>query len=284
MMAEARSDKKIGLALSGGGARGLAHIGVLKVLEEAHVPIDYISSTSMGSIIGAGYAYGISPAELETTALRFSHIRQMVRMVDLAGGRRGLLAGKNVKSFLSEILGAETQFSDLRIPLAICSVDLDKGTEQVFTKGNVLDAVMASIAVPGIFTPQVVDEHNLVDGGVMNNLPVDHLRALGAEFVIAVDVMHHDFSQLGITNRTTPFAITPTITFQEVYRYVAMMISEMTRLRLTLDSPDILIQPEIPNDLYAFGGFNRPNEAIKAGEDAAKRSLPDIINALVLPG
>ncbi|MGB8252155.1 MAG: patatin-like phospholipase family protein, partial [Anaerolineaceae bacterium] len=270
----------IGLALSGGGARGLAHIGVLKVLEEAHVPIDYISGTSMGSIIGAGYANGSTPAELESIASRFSHIRQLIRMVDLAGGRRGLLDGKHVRAFLTEIIGAKTNFSDLRIPLSICSVDLNSGREKIFTEGNVLDAVMASIAVPGIFVPQVVQDHNLVDGGVINNLPVDHVRALGAEFIIAVDVMHHDFSQFGSDNRSTSFSITPTASFQEVYRYIAMMISEMTRLRLVLDAPNIIIRPDLPNDLHIFGGFTRAADAISAGENATRLALADIENSL----
>lgn len=280
-MIKINTDSKVGLALSGGGARGLAHIGVLKVLVEAHIPIDVISGTSMGSIIGAGYANGLSPSELESIALRFSHIRQLIRMVDLAGGRRGLLNGKHVRAFLTEIIGDTTKFSDLRIPLSICTVDLDTGREKIFTEGNVLDAVMASIAVPGIFVPQVVHDHRLVDGGVMNNLPVDHTRNLGAGFIIAVDVMHHDFSQFVSGNRGTSFSIAPTISFQEVYRYVAMMISEMTRLRLALDTPNILIQPALPNNLHVFGGFNRANDAILAGEKAATLALPEIQNYLI---
>jgi NTE family protein len=279
-MTKTRSQYNIGLALSGGGARGLAHIGVLKVLEGAHIPISFISGTSMGSIIGAGYSNGSSPAELEAIALRFSHVRQLIRMVDLAGGRRGLLDGKHVRNFLAEIIGNDTDFSELRIPLSICAVDLNTGKEIIFTEGKVLDAVMASIAVPGIFVPQVVQDHHLVDGGVMNNLPVDHVRALGAAYVIAVDVMHHDFSQFGSGNRSASFSITPTVTFQEVYRYVAMMISEMTRLHLELDAPDILIQPDLPNDLHAFGGFTRATAAISAGEKAAKLALPEINNTI----
>jgi NTE family protein len=280
MKTTSRSAPRIGLALSGGGARGLAHIGVLKVLEEAKIPIDFISGTSMGAIIGACIARGMHSNEIEAVTIRFSSVRQLIRMVDLAGGRRGLLAGNHVRSFLGDILGADTKFDQLKIPLSVCSVDIDLGQEKVFTEGNVLDAVMASIAVPGMFAPQVVAEHQLVDGGVMDNLPVDHVRELGAEFVIAVDVMRHDFSRMGTTTRAELFTLTPTVSFQEVYRYVAMMISEQTRLRLLLDTPDILIQPELPNDLFAFGGFSRAEEAITSGEKAARLSLPDILNAL----
>jgi NTE family protein len=271
---------KIGLVLSGGGARGLSHIGVLKVLEESEIPIDFISGTSMGAIIGACIARGMHSAEIETLTIRFSNVRQLIRMVDLAGGRRGLLAGNHVRTFLADIIGSNTKFDQLKIPLSVCSVDIDQGKEKVFTEGNILDAVMASISVPGMFAPQVVNEHQLVDGGVMDNLPVDHVRDLGAEFVIAVDVMRHDFSKMGTNKRAELFALTPTVSFQEVYRYVAMMVSEQTRLRLLLDTPDILIQPELPNDLFAFGGFSRAEEAITAGEKAARLSLPDILNSL----
>jgi NTE family protein len=275
-----QTNPKIGLALSGGGARGLAHIGVLKVLEEAEISIDFISGTSMGAIIGACIARGMHAAEIEAVTVKFSNVRQLIRMVDLAGGRRGLLAGNHVRSFLGEVIGAETKFDQLKIPLSVCSVDIDQGDEKVFTEGNILDAVMASIAVPGIFAPQVVNDHQLVDGGVINNLPVDHVREMGAEFVIAVDVMRHDFSRMGSGTRAELFALTPTVSFQEVYRYVAMMVSEQTRLRLLLDTPDILIQPELPNDLFAFGGFSRAAEAILAGEQSARLSLPGILNSL----
>jgi NTE family protein len=234
----------------------------------------------MGAIIGACTACGMHSAEIEAVTIRFSNVRQLIRMVDLAGGRRGLLAGNHVRTFLADIIGSDTKFDQLKIPLSVCSVDIDQGKEKVFTEGNILDAVMASIAVPGMFAPQVVNEHQLVDGGVMDNLPVDHVRELGAEFVIAVDVMRHDFSKMRSGNRAEIFALTPTVSFHEVYRYVAMMISEQTRLRLLLDTPDILIQPELPNDLFAFGGFNRAVEAIAAGEKAARLSLPDILKSL----
>jgi NTE family protein len=284
MKSDNRPTRKIGIALSGGGARGLAHIGVLKVLEKAQIPIDYISGTSMGAIIGACIARGMSPSEIEAMAKNFSSVRQLVRMVDLAGGRRGLLAGNHVRNFLSDVIGADTDFNQLKIPLAICSVDLEDGSEMVFTQGNVLDAVMGSIAVPGIFAPQLVNQRQLVDGGVKNNLPVDHVRALGAEFIIAVDVMHHDFTKLGTSSKFELFSVTPAASFQEIYRFVAMMVSEQTRLRLLLDVPDILIQPELLNDLLSFGGFSRAGEAISAGEKAAGLCLPEILSSLEISG
>jgi NTE family protein len=283
MASEIRPPRKIGLALSGGGARGLAHIGVMKVLEQSHIPIHFVSGTSMGAIIGACLAKGMSAAEIEGVATKFSNIRQLIRMVDMAGGRRGLLAGSRVREFLSDLIGADIEFSDLRVPLALCSVNLEDGSETVFTHGNVLNAVMASIAVPGIFSPQRVDDCQYVDGGVKNNLPVDHVREFGAEFVIAVDVMHYDFAKLGTTAKSEHFSVIPPVSFQEIYRFVAMMISEQTRLRLLLDTPDILITPEIPDDLLSFGGFNRAGEAISAGEKAAKQALPELLNKLDLP-
>ena len=116
-----RPTQKIGLALSGGGARGLAHIGVYKVLDDAGIPIDYISGTSMGAIIGACIARGIRPAEINAIAQKFSKTRQLIRMVDLAGGRRGLLSGKHVRAFLADILGVDTDFKQLQICLLYTS-------------------------------------------------------------------------------------------------------------------------------------------------------------------
>jgi NTE family protein len=284
MANEVSSTRKIGLALSGGGARGLAHIGVYKILEQIPIPIDFISGTSMGAIIGACIAKGMSAAEIEAVTTKFSHVRQLIRMVDMAGGRRGLLAGNRVRELLSDVIGPEIKFSELKTPLAVCSVNLDDGSETVFTQGNVLNAVMASIAIPGVFTPQIVNDCQYVDGGVKNNLPVDHVRELGAEFIIAVDVMNHDFTKLGTTARTDHFSVTPPASFQEVYRFVAMMISEQTRLHLLLDTPDILITPELSNDMLSFGGFSRAVETISAGEKATKQVLPELLSKLDLPG
>ena len=137
----------IGLALSGGGAHGLAHIGVLSVLERRHIPIDCLSGASMGGLIAAAYASGMTPSMLATLALRMSRVRRLIRLVDLRPPHRGLLAGTKLRAFLGQFIPPEMTFADLRLPLALEAVDLRSGEEVALTDGPVLDAVMATSSV-----------------------------------------------------------------------------------------------------------------------------------------
>jgi len=181
------SSRKVGLALSGGGARGLAHIGVLKVLEQEGVPIDYLAGASMGGLIAAGYAAGLIPDFLEQEALRMGNIRRLLALADRSLPRRGLFEGQKVRQYLAGHLGDRT-FDDLRLPLALVAVDLNGGREVILRDGPVVDAVRATISLPGVFTPVERDGQLLVDGGLLNNLPADVVRQMGADVVIAVDV------------------------------------------------------------------------------------------------
>jgi NTE family protein len=136
----------VGLTLSGGGARGLAHIGVLKVLERRAVPIDCISGASMGGVLAAAYASGLSPQMLESLALRMARLRRLVRLVDLRPPRRGLLAGTKLRSYLAQFIPPGLTFADLRLPLALEAVDLRTGEEVALAEGPVLDAALATSA------------------------------------------------------------------------------------------------------------------------------------------
>jgi NTE family protein len=206
---------KIGLVLGGGGALGFAHIGVLKVLEEARVPIDYIVGTSMGSIIAGLYAGGMSPDEIQSFLQsldwnevmsdetprqelffrRKSEDQRYLFEMGMSWGRSkmgtGMAAGQklnNVLQYMALRSVAITNFNDLPIPYRAVATDLESGTAYVIDHGDLAQAMRASMAVPGAFTPARIDGRILVDGGIVNNLPVDVAKAMGADIVIAVDV------------------------------------------------------------------------------------------------
>ncbi len=141
---DASNRPKIGLALGGGGARGLAHIGVLKVFERSGIPIDFLTGTSMGGIIAGAYAAGISPAELEAEAERMTHVSSMMRLVDLSGPRRGLIEGKHIRAYLCDLLGKDTTIENLSIPLALPAVDLVSGQQVVLRQGLLVEAVQVA--------------------------------------------------------------------------------------------------------------------------------------------
>jgi NTE family protein len=171
----------VGLVLSGGGARGFAHIGTLRVLERQGVTIGALAGTSMGAIIAALYASGLDADALQELA----HSVTWRDVIDLSF-QAGLLKGEKLKTLLSEHL--PERFSDLAIPLAVTCTDVESGQEVVFTGGDLISAVRASSCFPGAFEPVQIDGRTLADGGICNNLPVDALALMGATFTIASDV------------------------------------------------------------------------------------------------
>ena len=177
---------RIGLALGGGFARGLAHIGVLKVLEEANIPVDFIAGTSVGSVIGAAYASGMSAKELE-------EIAALVRVKDFSRwtfSRFGLFSNDKMAIFLSKILRCKT-FEDLRIPLAVAATDIISGDAVVFTSGDLVDPVRASCAYPGMFLPVNINGRLYVDGLLAHAVPAMPLRQMGAEKVLSIYLSSH---------------------------------------------------------------------------------------------
>jgi NTE family protein len=265
--------QRLGLALSGGGARGLAHIGVLKVLERESIPIHCLSGASMGGIIAAAYASGTSAEALETEAIRMGGLRELVKLVDIRPPRRGLLAGENVRHYLSQLIPDGMSFDQLRIPLALKSVDLQRGVEVDLTEGLVIDAVLATSAFPGIFPPFTRGGMHLVDGGVLNNLPVDLLKRLGAEVTMAVNVSPSFHGKANIPSPS--LARLPNFAF-DVYLTVVLMTRTITQTRLKEQPPHILIEPDIPISFGLFSGFTHPHRVIEIGEQAAEAALPQI--------
>jgi NTE family protein len=275
----------VGLALGGGGARGLAHLGVLRVLEANNLPVHRIAGTSMGAIIGALYASGVSLDTLETEARQGGKLSRLIHLVDLEM-REGsyLFKGNRIRKLLAQYIGEERQFSELRLPFAAVTVDLLTGREVVVRQGSVVDAVRASMAVPGVFAPVEIANTLLADGGVLNNVPVDVARQMGANVVIAVDVLP-DFSS---NQPGEPAVVQPLkprrapAAYQMLWNVQAIMISAITNTRLAACPPDVIIRPELPTDLDLLIGFHRPLEAIAAGEKAAQEALPRILD-LVQP-
>lgn len=269
------SSRKVGLALSGGGARGLAHIGVLKVLEQAGVPVDFLAGTSMGGLIAAAYAAGLSPEFMEQEALRMASLRRLLALADPTMLQGGLFEGQKVREYLSDHLG-DCTFDQLRLPLTLVSVDLNSGETVYLNQGRVADAVRATIALPGLFTPVERGGQLLVDGGLLNNLPTDVVRRMGADVVIAVDVASdkeatHSLSELLRRRRYIPNGLVETM--EVLYRSLAVMMAESNRRRLEETDPELIILPAIRPGVTALTGFTRAAEIIAAGEEAAHQAL-----------
>jgi len=178
---------KIGYALGGGAARGLSHIGVLKVLREHGITPDIIVGTSIGAIIGALYAGGLEPDDIEKLVLGLDW-KRLVYLFDMTLPLSGLLQGKRVVSLLRSILGDLT-FPQLRCDFACVATDIINGEQVVLSDGSLVEAVRASISIPGIFTPVPIKGRYLVDGGLINTVPVSVCREMGAEYVVGVNVV-----------------------------------------------------------------------------------------------
>ena len=178
--------KKIGLALGSGSARGLAHIGVIKVLEENNIPINMIAGTSMGSLIGASFASGLTGTEMEEIACNVN-LKTTSRLFMPTPSVQGLIDGNRINDFLVSLMDNRS-FSSLKMPFAAVATDIERAEEVVITEGPIVKAIRASISIPGIFTPAMLKGRAMVDGGLMNPVPVDVVKKLGADYIIAVDV------------------------------------------------------------------------------------------------
>ncbi len=256
--------KKIGLALSGGAARGFAHLGVLKVLEAHHIPLDFIAGTSAGSIVGAGIACGLSVAE----SIEIGKKMSWYRMTGFSYSAKGILSNASMGEFLSKNYPYK-DFADLPIPFAAVACDLETGEEIILKeKGDLATAIRASCAIPGVFAPVEHDGRLLIDGGVVALVPTKAVRKLGAEIVIAVDVNACGASYWG----------TPS-TFLGVFFQSAMMLLR-TAGKSQHYRADVVIIPEISH--LRPDEIGKMNEFIKAGEKAALGKIDEIKNLLQL--
>jgi len=174
---------KVGLALSGGVVRGISHIGVLKVLEREKIPIDLIAGTSIGAIIGGLYASGVKASEME----RLVRTTELRKLIDFTVPKTGFIAGKRIESYIRNII-KNKNFEALPIPLSIIATELNRGEKVIFNQGSLTKAIMASISMPGIFEPVIDHNSILVDGGLVDPIPVDLVKEMGADIVIAIDL------------------------------------------------------------------------------------------------
>lgn len=281
---------KIGLALSGGGARGSAHVGVLKVLEELHIKVDYIAGTSMGAIAGGLYATGMSPAEIEKVlgdmdwgaALSDNPPREDITFrkkeedwiyqnrisIGYSKGKvlipGGFVEGQNLFFTLETLTLPVAQIDDfdrLPIPFRAVGTDIVTGDRVVLSKGRLSEAIRASMAIPGIFSPVNIDGRLLVDGGLSDNLPVDVCREMGADIVIAVDI-------------STPLADKDHV--GNILQVINQLTNFLTRRNMVpqLKDSDVLLIPKI--DEFASGDFEKALQIIPRGEAEARAKIPEL--------
>ncbi len=179
-------NRKVGIALGSGGSKGLAHISVLEFLRAEGIPIDLISGASIGAVIGA--LFSIGSMESYRDDILSMDWKEFIKLVDPVFPKTGLVEGKKLRAFLARYIPERTKIEELPIPLAVVATDYYTGKPVVFTNGNLLDALRASIAIPGVFTPVKFGTSLLIDGGVSNPLPVDVLERMGAGLKIAVNL------------------------------------------------------------------------------------------------
>jgi len=263
--------RKIGLALGSGAARGLAHIGALEVLEKEGIPIDMIAGSSAGALVGALYAQEKDAGMIKGLVLDMSR-KRIVSVVDLTLSKSGFVGGKKIKDELKLIIGGDLRFSDLMIPLACVATDIMTGEEVVINQGPVLEGVRASISIPGIFTVMKLGGRYLVDGGLVNQVPVSVLEKMGADFIIAVNVIPD------ISDRVRPRGKEGVEDFKEPNIFNVIMqtihIAAYQAVKSSLVGADVIIEPQVAS--IGHFDFHRAPECILQGELAAQASVPEI--------
>jgi NTE family protein len=249
----------VGLALSGGAARGIAHVGVLKVLAEHNIPVDFVAGTSAGSLVGGALAAGMTLEEIE-------HLSRSLRWKDMGRmtlSRLGVQSNARMEEFLRRSLPI-TRFEEMRIPFAAVATDLHTGAPVVMSgEGDVPFAIRASCTIPGWYVPVTDDKgRQLVDGGLVANVPAAAARSLGADIVIAVDVNAEGAKFLG------PPQSAIGVIFQSI------MVVQRTVSALQLQDADIVIRPRIGH--IRWDELKRADEMIRLGEEAARTTIARI--------
>lgn len=252
--------KKVGLALGAGGAKGLAHIGILQVLLEAGIPIDILAGSSIGAVIASSYAAGGDPYMMGKLACKLNKSFY----VDVTVPRLGLLKGDRALDLI-RLFTHNSTFEQMKIPLAVVATDIEKGEKVVFKEGDVAQAVRASISIPGIFNPVSYQNRLLVDGAVIERVPITVLKEMGADYTIGVDVKSWPSKPQEVNN---------------IYEVIMQSIEvlENEARKNYLESADFLICP----DLSAVGtlDFHKAFDCIEIGREAALAKLDDLKSSL----
>jgi len=300
---------KVGLALGSGSARGWAHIGAIKAIEEAGIPIHYVAGTSIGAFVGAVYATG-HLASLKEFALQMDW-KKVVSYFDVVFPRSGLMDGKKVHELFSIHSDART-FDDFKIPVKMIATDLNSGDKIIIDSGNIIESIRASVSVPGVFTPVFLNDSWLVDGGLVDPVPVKVVREMGADVVIAIDLnsglvskkppkeskgkikqiqkernefitriaSQYSSAERAVKNRINHWfssSSKPSI-IDVLGSSVGIIEEQITRINLAIDPPDILIQPRL-GDLKMFD-FDQAERSILEGYMQAKYQIDNIKSLL----
>jgi len=283
----AKEKLKVGLALGGGGARGLAHIGVLKVLERENIPIDLITGTSMGAIIGGVYALKKDISAIEKIAEKYSKISEfninfsfnekerkdkplfLKKMSDflkrgyilnLELRRKYINDGEGVKKIIKDLV-CDKAFTDTKILFAAVAADLIKGEKVIIRKGKLFDALLASASIPGMFPPVILDKKILVDGGIVDVVPIEAAQSLGASFVIGVNVSQTIKKRVEFDNAVEIF-----------FRSDSITSSELRKLQLSF--ADVVITPKVGR--FHWSDFSKPEQCIREGEIATQNVILEL--------
>lgn len=270
---------RIGLALGGIAARGIAQIGVLKVLEEHNIPIDMIAGSNTGAIIGTAYALGVSIADLEHIILQWDQHLPLLSIRDFHPFRGGLLSPHRILKLISEFIPEDLTFRDLKIPLRIITMALDTGKEVALDSGSLLKAIEASIAMPGIFPPVKFDDKFLLDGSTINPIPISDLIEMDADILVGVN----SFAPLTPSYSPPPKDYFSLVGYAENLKMVDIIIRSFQNLQYEISTAkgiiaDVTIVPELIG--YTWNDFDKTPGIIEAGRKAAEHMLPELINVL----
>lgn len=250
---------RIGIALGGGAAKGFAHVGVIKMLEANGLEPVVVSGTSAGSVVGALYASGMDPFQMQRQA--FALDESKIRDVSLFSG--GVIKGQKLQDYVNELVDGRSLDKMIK-PFAVVSTRLETGERTVFVRGNTGQAVRASSSIPGVFEPTPIGDYHYVDGGIVSPVPVDAARELGADFVIAVDISN-------VASGKTPGSLLGNLNQSITIMGRKLGAQELARA-------DIVIRPKV--DDIGPASFEQRNNAILEGEQAALAALPQIRVAL----
>ncbi|MDE5623815.1 MAG: patatin-like phospholipase family protein [Alistipes sp.] len=249
--------RKIALVLSGGGARGVAHIGAIEALEEAGFVISSVAGTSMGALVGGMYAAGCLPQFREWIC--GLDLYKVLAMVDLAFSSEGLVKGNRIMKALKGLV-PDVRIEQLAVPFAAVAADLITGREVVFDHGDLFDAIRSSISIPSVFRPVRSHGMVLIDGGTVNPLPLNRVRRQPGDLLAAVDVSASFSGLCGSFNYYNLISVSSEI-----------MIQRITRLMCRFYPPDLLV--ELPCDLFGVFEFYRAAEIVEAGRHLMEQAL-----------
>lgn len=282
--------KDIALVLSGGGARGIAHIGAIKVLQENGFNITSVAGTSMGALVGGIFSTGnLEKLEEWLTSI---DLMEIIKLTDISISKRGLISGNRIIKKMKEII-PDRNIEDLPIPYCAVAVDIEDGSEKVFDKGDLYDAIRASISIPTVFKPIRIDGRYYVDGGVLNPLPVEHVKRSDKDSLVVVNVNaiipdkkkapeteNEEIHVLGKYIKTLQQKLENLIPknknddigmFNLTNKSIGLMLDKITSLSIKAHNPDLIIS--MSREAYGTFDFYKAAELIERGEEEARKAL-----------